>query len=79
MNVEQKERKSDIANATKRKDQLQKLIDDLGKYNTDLVDKNLLRGQDDLESSDYLNVFANFLQEHKDSEYQQATYEAVPN
>ena len=51
MDTETAERRSDVADATKRKDRLQKAIDDLGKYNDDTRAENQVRGQEDLGSN----------------------------
>ena len=78
MDTETAERRSDVADATKRKDLLQKQISDLGKYNDDTRAENQERGQDDLSSSSYLNIFGNFKQEHAQSDFQKPSFETNP-
>ena len=60
MDTEVSERKSDINSATQRKDLLQKQIDDLGKYNTTIVNSNKQKTKQDLQSADFFNFLFNF-------------------
>ena len=53
---EEAERKDDISKATARKDDIQKQIDGINAYNKNLVDTNLKKGQEDLNSEAYLNL-----------------------
>jgi hypothetical protein len=48
--TEKSERKQDVESATKRKDAIQILIDELQKYNKDVVAEDLLRTKDLLHS-----------------------------
>ena len=57
---EETRRKKDIEKATKREDNLQVQIVDLNKYNEDKTKGDYEKGQQDLNSSEYLNLEANF-------------------
>ena len=61
LDTERKERKQDVADATKRKDDMQANIDKLYKYNKDKEERDYKLGQEDLHSDRYLRTNKDFV------------------
>ena len=73
---EEDERKSDIAAATERKNDLQRQIGELDAYNKNVVDTNIEKSKDDLRGDAYLALNYNFNQQSvSGNAYKKPTFE----
>lgn len=71
--VEEKTRAEEVASIKDFGNGLQNQINMLDKYNKDMVQSDIDKGQEDLLSSKYLNLKANYSQ--KTSDYPEPTFE----